>query len=179
MKNYTNSVELFLQDEGLQKSDAITGNKLKKKWGSFLSLQKKINDLESEMKQLKEDLENGGGGGLLIKDKKASESMSLPRSLPKSTIKGYRQGVICVCFHSFYKRLASGSDDAIIMILECNEFIEERSLKVHSDIINYLTFDNNGKYLASRSSDLPLKIWNFDTMTVFRTLNGHEYNVNF
>ena len=176
-KKYTNSVEPFIKDTGLNRSDATTGNKLEKKWGTLLSLQKKISDLENEVKQLKEDLERGGAG-LSDKAKKEAESMGLPKSIPKATVKGHRQGVTCLCFHPFYKRLASGSDDASIIIWECDEFTEERSLKAHSDTINHLTFDNNGKYLASCSSDLTIKIWNFDTMTVFRTLNGHEHTVS-
>ena len=176
-KNYTNSIEPFMKDTNLNNSDATKGNKLEKKWGTLLSLQKKISDLENEVKQLKEDLERGGAG-LSDKAKKEAELMGLPKSIPKSTIKGHRQGVTCLCFHPFYKRLASGSDDASIIIWECDEFTEERSLKAHSDTINHLTFDNNGKYLASCSSDLSIKIWNFDTMTVYRTLNGHEHTVS-
>ena len=176
-KKYTNSVDPFIKDTGLNRSDATTGNKLEKKWGTLLSLQKKISDLENEVKQLKEDLERGGAG-LSDKAKKDAESMGLPKSIPKATVKGHRQGVTCLCFHPFYKRLASGSDDASIIIWECDEFTEERSLKAHSDTINHLSFDNNGKYLASCSSDLSIKIWNFDTMTVFRTLNGHEHTVS-
>ena len=176
-KKYTNSISPFMQDTGLKESDASKGNKLEKKWGTLLSLQKKISDLENEVKQLKEDLENGGNG-LSEKAKKDAESMGLPKSLPKATLKGHRQGITCLCFHPFYKRLASGSDDASIIIWECDEFTEERSLKAHSDSINCLKFDNNGKYLASCSSDLSIKIWNFDTMTVYRTLNGHEHTVS-
>ena len=176
-KKYTNSIEPFLTDTGLKQSDATTGNKLEKKWGTLLSLQKKISDLENEVKQLKEDLESGGKG-LSDKAKKEAESMGLPKSIPKSILKGHRQGITCLCFHPFYKRLASGSDDASIIIWECDEFTEERSLKAHSDSINCLKFDNNGKYLASCSSDLSIKIWNFDTMTVYRTLNGHEHTVS-
>ena len=135
LKKYTNSISPFLQDTGLKQSDASTGNKLEKKWGTLLSLQKKISDLESEVKQLKEDLENGGKG-LSDKAKKEAESMGLPKSVAKATLKGHRQGITCLCFHPFYKRLASGSDDASIIIWECDEFTEERSLKAHSDSIN-------------------------------------------
>ena len=177
LKKYNNSIEPFLKDTGLKQTDATTGNKLEKKWGTLLSLQKKISDLENEVKQLKEDLENGGTG-LSDKAKKEAESMGLPKSIAKATLKGHRQGITCLCFHPFYKRLASGSDDASIIIWECDEFTEERSLRAHSDSINCLKFDNNGKYLASCSSDLSIKIWNFDTMTVYRTLNGHEHTVS-
>ena len=93
------------------------------------------------------------------KAKKDAELMGLAKSLPKSPIKGHREGVTCLYFHPFYKRLASGSDDASIIIWECDKFTEERNLKAHTDTINCLTFDNNGKYLASCLSDLSIKIW--------------------
>ena len=178
-KKYTNSIEPFLSDTGLKQSDATTGNKLEKKWGTLLSLQKKISDLENEVKQLKEDLENGGKG-LSDKEKKEAESMGLPKSIPKATLKGHRQGITCLCFHPFYKRLASGSDDASIIIWECDEFTQERSLKAHSDSINCLKFDNNGKYLASCSSDLSasrdhtIKYWDINGGSCKNTLKGHE-----
>ena len=92
------------------------------------------------------------------KAKKVDELMGLQKSIPKSAIKGHREGVTYLCFHPFYKRLASGTDVASITIWECDEFTEERSLKAHTDTINCLTFDNNGKYLALCSSDLSIKI---------------------
>ena len=99
-KKYTNSISPFMQDTGLKESDASKGNKLEKKWGTLLSLQKKISDLESEVKQLKEDLENGGNG-LSEKAKKEAESMGLPKSVAKATLKGHRQGITYLCFHPF------------------------------------------------------------------------------
>ena len=46
VKNYKTSAEIFMQETNLQISDATKGNKLDKKWGTILSLQKKISDLE-------------------------------------------------------------------------------------------------------------------------------------
>ena len=40
-KKYNNSIEPFMKDAGIQRTDATTGNKLEKKWGTLLSLQKK------------------------------------------------------------------------------------------------------------------------------------------
>lgn len=177
-KKYTKSSEAFMQETNLKKEDASKGNKLDKKWGTILSLQKKISDLETQVKQLKEDLENGGANALNSQIKKDSEFMGLPKSIAKSTIKGHRQAITCLAFHPFYKRLASGSEDASIIIWECDEFTQERSLRAHSNTVNYLTFDTNGKYLASCSADLTIKIWNFETMTCYKTLNGHEHTVS-
>ena len=168
-KKYTNSIEPFLSDTGLKQSDATTGNKLEKKWGTLLSLQKKISDLENEVKQLKEDLENGGKG-LSDKEKKEAESMGLPKSIPKATLKGHRQGITCLCFHPFYKRLASGSDDASIIIWECDEFTQERSLKAHSDV----EFSPDGNFIYSASRDHTIKYWDINGGSCKNTLKGHE-----
>ena len=40
-KKYNNSIEPFTKDTGLITTDATTRNKLEKKWGTLLSLQKK------------------------------------------------------------------------------------------------------------------------------------------
>ena len=45
-RKYESCIEPFLKETGLQKNDASTGNKLEKKWGTLLSLQKKVSDLE-------------------------------------------------------------------------------------------------------------------------------------
>ena len=177
-KNFIKSSEAFMSEAKLKKEDATKGNKLDKKWGTILSLQKKISDLETQVKQLKEELENGGSNSLNSQIKKDSEFMGLPKSIAKSTIRGHRQAVTCMAFHPFYKRLATGSEDASIIIWECDEFSQERSLRAHSNTVNCLTFDNNGKYLASCSADLTIKIWNFETMTCFKTLSGHEHTVS-
>ena len=180
-KKYTNSIEPFLSDTGLKQSDATTGNKLEKKWGTLLSLQKKISDLENEVKQLKEDLENGGKG-LSDKEKKEAESMGLPKSIPKATLKGHRQGITCLCFHPFYKRLASGSDDASIIIWECDEFTQERSLKAtvyrtlngHEHTVSCVEFSPDGNFIYSASRDHTIKYWDINGGSCKNTLKGHE-----
>jgi len=42
-----------------------------------------------------------------------------------------------------------------------------------------MAFDNAGKLLASCSADLTIKLWNFDTLSCVKTLNGHEHTVSF
>ena len=94
--------------------------------------------------------------------------MGLPKNLAKVTLKGHRQGITFLCFHPFYKRLASGSDDASIIIWECDEFTDERSLRVHSDkkllnssekFVVTISMSPKCKLLASGSNDLTIKVW--------------------
>lgn len=175
-KNYTNAAEGLMTDANLTKEDATSGARLEKKWNAILILQKKVNDLEAQVKQLKEDLEAGGGGAGMAK--KNAESMGLPKSLAKATIKGHRQPITCLAFHPVYKRLVSGSEDATIIVWECDEFSQEKSVKAHINTVNCVKFDASGVFLASCSSDTNIKIWKFDSMTCIKTLSGHEHTVS-
>lgn len=66
VKNYKNTLESFINETGLSESDATSNNQLERKWNSIVSQQKKLNEQDAYIKQLKEDLEKasmGGGGG--------------------------------------------------------------------------------------------------------------------
>ena len=174
-KNYQSTASAFMKEASLCESDASKGNELDKKWGIILSLQKKITELETQIKQIKEDLENGTNA----KNKTNELILNLPKSIPKSILKGHKQSITCLSFHPFYKRLASASEDASIIIWECDEFTQDKYIRAHSNTVNHITFDNKGKFLGSCSSDLSIKIWNFENLTCFKTLNGHEHSVSF
>lgn len=60
-KNYTSTVNSFLSDTCLSLDDMTTGNSLEKRWNTILTLQKKVYELEAQLKQAKEDLENSSG----------------------------------------------------------------------------------------------------------------------
>ena len=60
-KNY--SINSFLSDTNLTKEDATKNNFLEKKWNTILSLQKKVNDLQEEIKNLKLELDKAGSLG--------------------------------------------------------------------------------------------------------------------
>ena len=77
-KNYKKSLEIFTDECGLNISDGTSGNQLEKKWGTILQMQKKLNEQEAYIKQLKEDLEKASFGGTtngLVKT--SNESMVL------------------------------------------------------------------------------------------------------
>jgi len=77
LKNFNNSVESFLSETNLKKEEAAKGHSLEKRWGTILTLQKKVCDLETQVKTIKEDLERSGsdsiGNGGIIK--KENETM--------------------------------------------------------------------------------------------------------
>ena len=189
-KNYNNCIEPFINDTKISKSDATKNNTLEKRWNTILSLQNKTLNLEAQIKQLKEDLDKAQSGGGISNGilKKENESMvkfkylnkwkGLPKTPAKGNIKGHRGAVTCIIFHPIYNLLVSGSDDASIIVWECDEFSKEKYAKAHENTVNSLAFDTVGKYLATCSADLSIKIWNFDTLTCLKTLKGHEHTIS-
>mgnify|MGYP000874203813 CR=1 FL=1 len=63
VKNYKNTLETFINETGLSESDATSNNQLERKWNSIVSQQKKLNEQDAYIKQLKEDLEKASMGG--------------------------------------------------------------------------------------------------------------------
>ncbi len=53
-----------------------------------------------------------------------------------------------------------------------------KTLKGHTNSVNSLAFTPTGNYLASSSSDLSIKIWEFATHACVRTLRGHDHTVS-
>ena len=49
----------------------------------------------------------------------------------------------------------------------------------NKDPVNYVTYDQQGRYLASSSSDLSIKLWDLNNdYLCFKTLFGHNHNVS-
>ena len=55
-KKFTNVIEPFIEASSLSLEKASKDNMLERKWGAILVLNKKIMDLENQVKQLNEDL---------------------------------------------------------------------------------------------------------------------------
>lgn len=45
-------------------------------------------------------------------------------------------------------------------------------------MVTFLDFNSNGNILASCATDLVIKLWNMETFTVSKTLQGHEHEVS-
>lgn len=76
-KNLNSTLDTFLKETNLKKEDSSKNNSLEKRWGTILTLQKKLSDYEAQIKQLKDDLETANTSGLVGTSiiKKENESM--------------------------------------------------------------------------------------------------------
>ncbi|MGK7958132.1 MAG: WD40 repeat domain-containing protein, partial [Crocosphaera sp.] len=76
------------------------------------------------------------------------------------------------------KIIATGSVDKTIKLwdLETGELI--KTLSDHSQHINSVSFNANGKVLVSAAEDTTIKLWNVEEGKVIRTLSGSNAGVN-
>ena len=79
-----------------------------------MSLQKKINNLEEQVKNLQEDLSKGPSKKN-IKDLNI-EDMFLPKTPPKYELKGHKANITSLAFHPSYTQVATTSEDGTIKI---------------------------------------------------------------
>ncbi len=149
--------------------DTLQPDALAKKWKSVLRLQKKVLELEAQVKELSE-----AGKG-----KKVDNSESLPRSTPKFVLSGHKKAVTSVQFHPNFTTLASASEDSSIKLWDYESGKFERSLTGHTDAIQDITYSPSGHLLASCSNDMSIKVWDVqDSFQCVKTLNGHDHTVS-
>ena len=145
---------------------------LEKKWSSVLRLQKKLMALEEENKQLRERSAAAGPG-----PRRAGAAL-LPVAPALFECKGHRGGLACVQCHPVYPLLATASEDATVKVWDTESGQLERSLKGHTNAVNWVAFSHAGGVLASASSDLSLKLWDTETWDCVRTMQGHDHSVS-
>lgn len=51
-------------------------------------------------------------------------------------------------------------------------------MKGHTNSVRYISFNDKGTLLASCSSDLTIKLWDFNNSTCIKTLHGHDHTVS-
>ncbi|MDR3734017.1 MAG: WD40 repeat domain-containing protein [Acidobacteriaceae bacterium] len=171
---YEKTYQQFRDEAKVPEAGPPTENVLEKKWVSIIRLQKKIDDLEAKIEQMKEESGTVGKMRLLGKD---TSSDHLPQAPEKMVLQGHRGQVTKVLFHPVYSLLVSASEDATIKVWDLETGKPERSLKDHTGVVNDLAFNLPGTILASCSSDLTIKLWDFQAFECTKTLHGHEHNV--
>jgi platelet-activating factor acetylhydrolase IB subunit alpha len=107
------------------------GSKLEVKWKSILALQKKINNLEDQVKNLKEELEKAPARKG-AKETANLEDLYIPKTPPKFDLRGHKASVTALAFHPQYTQLATSSEDGSIKIWEFEVGDFERTLKGHT-----------------------------------------------
>jgi F-box/WD-40 domain protein MET30 len=91
------------------------------------------------------------------------------------TLKGHKDGIMCIQFCENKNRLISGSYDKTVHVwnLETGEIL--KVLTGHTRCVRALQFDD--AKLVTGSMDNTLKIWNYNTGQCIRTLQGHTDGV--
>jgi WD40 repeat protein len=90
---------------------------------------------------------------------------------------GHNQNVQGVAFSPDGRRLASGSLDGTVKILDVAERRHERTIRGHADRVWGVAFSPDGRLVASTSSDRTARLWRVDDGGLERTLLGHEEEV--
>jgi len=174
--------ELQASTPGFTPPDASHQQLLEKKWASIIRMNKKIMELEATAAQLRTDLESAQRSGVGGMARKAELTFALPRAPERHTLKGHRDAVRCVAFHPVYSVLASASEDATIKVWDMESGRLERTLQGHQDAVTCIEFSpDEGKMIASCSTDMSVKIWSFDEAMDYaclKTLQGHDHSVS-
>lgn len=168
------SYEQFKLEAKLADPEPGEPNTLEKKWVSIVRLQKKIDELEAQIEQMKQEYTNYGKARILNKAGTGDNLIQIPAKL---TLLGHRGHVLKVVFHPIFCLLSSASEDGTIKTWDIETGKLEHSMTGHTGAVNSLAFNKTGSLLASCSSDLTIKIWKFETYDCLKTLLGHEHNV--
>jgi len=146
---------------------------LEKKWTSVIRLQKKVNELESKLNEAEKEFNSGAPTR-----EKRSPGEWIPRPPEKWELSGHRAPVTRVIFHPIFTSMISASEDASIKLWDFETGDYERTLKGHTDSVQDVTLDKDGKMLASCSADMSIKLWDFNTFECVKTMHGHDHNVS-
>lgn len=144
--NYLDALESFRKEADLDAADAIdvkyTGL-LEKKWTSVIRLQKKVMELEAKLSEAQKEASEGGP----IKTKR-SPAEWIPRPPEKFALHGHRATITKVIFHPVFSLLISSSEDATIKVWDFETGEYERTMKGHTDSVQDIAFDAQGKVLG-------------------------------
>jgi len=145
---------------------------LEKKWSSVLRLQKKVLDLEAQMKKIGVGM---NGGGALHAGK------MLPAfDQPPKPSRGHRGGgITAVSIHPTHNTIATSGEDGTVKIWEweTGEFLQ--TLKGHTSGVQDVSYSGSGHLLASSSADLTIKLWDPEkNYQCVKTLRGHSHNIS-
>ena len=109
-----------------------------------------VNELEAKLAEAEKEFISGAPTR-----EKRTPSEWIPRPPEKFALSGHRMPVNKVIFHPIYSVMISASEDASVKVWDFETGDYERTLKGHTDSVQDVAFDPQGKTLASCSADLP------------------------
>jgi platelet-activating factor acetylhydrolase IB subunit alpha len=116
---------------------------LEKKWTSVIRLQKKVMELEAKLSETEKELIEGAPTKA-----KRTPTEWIPRHPEKFKLSGHRATVNRVIFHPIFSMMVSASEDATIKVWDFETGEYERTLKGHTDSVQDIAFDGQGKMLG-------------------------------
>lgn len=141
---YTDALEAFRKEADMPNEiERKYGGLLEKKWTSVIRLQKKVMELEAKLSEAEKEVIEGAP----TKAKRTPTDW-IPRPPEKFTLAGHRATVTRVVFHPVFSMMVSASEDATIKIWDFETGEYERTLKGHTDSVQDLAFDSQGKVLG-------------------------------
>lgn len=143
---YTEALEAFRKEADMPNEiERKYGGLLEKKWTSVIRLQKKVMELEAKLSEAEKEVIEGAP----TKAKRTPNDW-IPRPPEKFSLTGHRATVTRVVFHPVFSMMVSASEDATIKVWDFETGEYERTLKGHTDSVQDLAFDSQGKLLGKR-----------------------------
>lgn len=143
---YNDALEAFRKEADMPNEvERKFGGLLEKKWTSVIRLQKKVMELEAKLSEVEKEAIEGAPSRA-----KRTPSEWIPRPPEKFSLTGHRATVTRVVFHPIFNLMISSSEDATIKVWDFETGEYERSLKGHTDSVQDIAFDQQGKLLGKR-----------------------------
>ncbi|MES1911052.1 MAG: hypothetical protein MHM6MM_003548 [Cercozoa sp. M6MM] len=193
---YLESFEALQRESGVSLADheAQVARLLERKWNSVVRLQRKVLDLQRQLKSATEALESASAlpaqtvnGATALTH---AQSIRLPRASLR-TLSGHRGAINCLSVHPSLPLLLSAGEDGSVRLWDTATGACETAARAHSDSASCAVFVPSGSttslsesegplLVATGSVDMSVKLWDFrgPKPRCLRTLRGHEHSVS-
>lgn len=146
---YGDALEVFRKEADLNTEiERKFGGLLEKKWTSVIRLQKKVMELEAKLSEAEKEVKEVSSGPTKTK---RSPGEWIPRPPEKYALSAHRATITRVIFHPVFSLIVSASEDATMKVWDFETGEYERTLKGHTDSVQDIAFDAQGKVLGECS----------------------------
>lgn len=151
---YDDALEVFRKEADLNAEiERKCGGLLEKKWTSVIRLQKKVMELEAKLSEAEKEVKEVSSGPAKTK---RSPAEWIPRPPEKYALSSHRATITRVIFHPVFSLILTASEDATMKVWDFETGEYERTLKGHTDSVQDVAFDAQGKVLGGCSRILLL-----------------------